>query len=348
MVEREQGKRVPHEESQQEKTAGPAGAEPRGVLAMLRKLFGYRLSGVVSAAIVVVILSSITSEYFLTPYNITIIIRDLAFIGLVALGQTMVLLTGEIDLSVGAVAGLCAVTAGVFMVQFHYPPFLTVFAGIGVGALCGLINGLLVTKLRLNALVVTLGTMGIFSGLNLVVTRGKAITGIPKQIYFLGQGIVLGVPMPLVIMVAVLVFISVLSAKTAFGRHLYAIGDNMEAARLVGIRADRIKATAFVISGALSAMAGILMVARLGSAQPSIGQVWQLPSIAAAVIGGVALTGGVGHPIGSIVGAVIIGVIENIIILLGVSPYWQTVVSGSVVVIAISIDAIQRRISCAH
>jgi ribose transport system permease protein len=314
-------------------------SQPRNIV---RRIFSKKISGVFTALVFLTVLSSLFSEHFLSTYNITIIIRNLAFIGLVALGQTMVLLTGEIDISVGAVAGLAAVASGILMVDFHFPPIPTVFIGLFLGCLCGALNGVLVTQLRLNALVVTLGTMGIFSGLNLVVTKGKAITGIPNQIYFLGQGVLFGLPMPLVIMLLMMGLLSFIANKTAFGRHLYAIGSNVEAAKLVGIRVDIIKISAFVMASLLSAAAGILMVARLGSAQPAIGQIWLLPSIAAAVIGGTALTGGEGTPAGTIIGAAIIGVIENIIILVGVSPYWQTVVSGAVVVIAISIDSIQR------
>jgi ribose transport system permease protein len=314
-------------------------------LEILKKIFSRKLSGVTTAFAVITVLSGLLSENFFTPYNITIIIRNLAFIGLITLGQTTVLLTGEIDLSVGSVAGLSAVASGILMVQYNFPPILTLLIGLSLGCLCGFINGLLVTQLRLNALVVTLGTMGIFSGMNLVVTKGKAITGIPSHIYFLGQGSVLGLPAPLIIMVIVLLLLTLVFAKTTFGRHLYALGSNLEAARLVGLRVGAIKITAFVISSLLASMAGILMMARLGSAQPAIGQIWLLPSIAAAVIGGTALTGGIGTAVGSIIGAAIIGVIENIIILIGVSPYWQTVVSGGVVVVAISIDSVQRMVA---
>jgi ribose transport system permease protein len=257
----------------------------------------------------------------------------------------MVLLTGEIDLSVGAVAGLCSVVAGKLMVEFDLPPLLSIIIALILGCGCGFTNGLLVTKLRLNALVVTLGTMGVYSGLNLVITKGKSITDIPTHIYFLGQGMLFEIPFPLYIMLAFLIILTFIANNTPFGRHLYATGSNIEAAEIVGLKVDAIKIGAFIISSLLSAIAGILMIARLGSAQPAIGQAWLLPSIAAAVIGGTALTGGEGMPLGSILGAAIIGIIENTIILLGVSPYWQTVVSGAVVVAAVSIDSIQRMIA---
>jgi ribose transport system permease protein len=309
---------------------------------LTKKLFSKKISGVLTAFIVITLFSSILSKNFLTSYNIEIIARNLAFIGLVTLGQTTVLFTGEIDLSVGAVAGLSAVTSGILMVNLGFPSIPTIFIGLLLGCVCGLLNGLLVTKLRLNALVVTLGTMGIYSGLNLVVTKGISVTNIPKNIYFLGQGMISIIPMPLIMMLLILFILAFLMSKSIFGRNLYAIGSNIDAARLMGLRVDFIKTIAFIISSLLSAVAGILMVARLGSAQPAIGQVWLIPSIAASVIGGTSLAGGEGTPFGVIIGAAIIGIIENIIILAGVSPYWQTVVSGAVVVAAISIDSIQR------
>lgn len=317
----------------------------KGLKELVKTAFSKKIAGVLSALIAITIFSSILSPHFLTSYNITIIIRELAFIGIVTLGQTMVLLTGEIDLSVGAVAGFCSVMAGKLMVELNVSPLLSIILALILGSLCGLINGLLVTKLKLNALVVTLGTMGVYSGLNLVITKGKSITDIPAHIYFLGQGMLLEIPFPLYIMLAILIVLTFTAYSTTYGRHLYATGSNIEAAEIVGLRVDAIKIGAFIISSLLATIAGILMIARLGSAQPAIGQAWLLPSIAAAVIGGTALTGGEGIPLGSILGAAIIGVIENTIVLLGVSPYWQTVVSGSVVVAAVSIDSMRRMIA---
>ena len=310
-----------------------------------RKALSYRLTGVILALFVLVLFSGIVSPNFLSPYNIIIMLRTLAFVGLVALGQTVVLLLGELDLSVGAVAGFTAITSGLLMVQFSVSPWIAIFLGLCEGALCGFLNGLLITKLRLNALVATLGMMGVFQGLNLVVSRGKAIIGIPNSIYFLGQGSLLGVPVPAVIMILLTIMLSIVLKWTAFGRYIFAIGNNREAARLIGIKVDRIRISAFMLCSVLSSIAGILMVARLGSAQPQVGEIWQLSSIASPVIGGTALTGGLGSAFGGMIGAAIIGVIENIIILFGVSPYWQSVVSGLVVVAAISIDSIQRMVS---
>ena len=301
------------------------------------------MGGVIAALVVIFVISCFLSEHFLTSFNMVIIARSLAFVGLITIGQSMLLILGELDLSVGAIGGLCGVTGGILMVQLGLNPWLSLVLCLVLGTACGLLNGLLVTGLRLHSLVLTIGMAGVYGGANLVVTKGVAITGIPTGIGFLGRGSVIGLPVPFIVMIICLAVAAFLVFKTRFGRYIYAIGNNHAAASMLGIRVNTIQVAVFAIAGFLSALAGILMVARLGTAQPSIGDAWVLPSIAASVIGGVATTGGVGSPVGAIFGAAIIGIIENIIVLFGVSPYWQAVVSGAIVVLAISFDSLSRR-----
>ncbi|MCW2308430.1 ABC transporter permease [Rhodobium gokarnense] len=301
------------------------------------------LLGVLTALIVIFVVSCMLSPHFLTPYNMTIMARTLAFVGLVTLGQSMLMILGELDLSLGAIAGLCGVVGGIMMVQMGWNPWLSLALCLALGTFCGMFNGFLVVALRLHSLVLTIGMAGVYGGANLVATKGVAITGIPDAISFLGKSAPYGVPVPFMILVVALIVITFMAVKTPFGRYLYAIGNNPPAARMLGIRVDTIRVLVFAAAGFLSALAGMLMVARLGTAQPSIGEGWVLAPIAASVIGGVATTGGVGSPIGAILGAAIIGIIENIIVLFGVSPYWQSVVSGAIVVLAISFDSISRR-----
>jgi ribose transport system permease protein len=309
---------------------------------MLRSLLASQITGVFGILIAMIIISHFLSPTFLTGYNMTIIMRALAFAGIVALGQCLLLILGELDLSIGAIAGLCAVVGGMLMVQAKLDPFLAFGLCLLLGVACGFINGMLVAGLRLNALVATIGMTGIYAGINLVATQGKAITGIPQAILFLGKGDIAGMPIPFLFLLAVAIIITLLALCTPFGRYIYAIGNNREAAQMLGIKVNKVRVICFMIAGLLSSLAGMLMVARLGSAQPSIGNVWVMASIAAPVIGGVATTGGVGNPLGALIGAAIIAVIENIIVLLGVSPYWQTIVSGAIVVLAISFDSIHR------
>ena len=309
---------------------------------MLRSLLASQITGVFGILIAMIIISHFLSPTFLTGYNLTIIMRALAFAGIVALGQCLLLILGELDLSIGAIAGLCAVVGGMLMVQAKLDPFIAFGLCLLVGVACGFINGMLVAGLRLNALVATIGMTGIYAGINLVATQGKAITGIPQSILFLGKGDIAGIPIPFLFLLAVAIIITLLALCTPFCRYIYAIGNNREAAQMLGIKVNKVRVICFMIAGLLASLAGMLMVARLGSAQPSIGNVWVMASIAAPVIGGVATTGGVGNPLGALIGAAIIAVIENIIVLLGVSPYWQTIVSGAIVVLAISFDSIHR------
>lgn len=302
-----------------------------------------RIGGVLLALILIIVTAHFLSPYFLTEFNLKSVIRSLAFISIVAIGQAGLLIIGELDLSVGAMAGLTGILGGLMMVNYGVPPFLALFFCLCIGALLGIFNGLLVTKLKLHSLVVTIGTTGIFTGLNLVLSKGKAITGIPKEILFFGQSDVFGkLPFPFVVMLGVLAIYLVATSLTPFGRYMYAIGNSLETARILGIRVDLVRISVFMIAGILSALAGILMLARLGSAQPTIGDTWVLNSIAAPVIGGVPTTGGMGSPFGALLGAAIIGVIENLIVLKNVSPYWQTAVSGTIVVCAIALDSFSR------
>ena len=314
------------------------------VVALFRRIFAFRLLGVFFALLVLVGVSGLISENFLSPYNIKIIIRSLAFVGLVALGQTVLLLLGDIDLSVGAVAGLSAVIAGSFMVFLKLNPVISLILTLLLGLLCGVINGTIITKLRLNSLVVTLGMMGIYKGMNLVITKGQAITSLPESVVSIAQNDLLGFPIPFVVMLFFLICLSLVLSYTPYGRYVYATGCNREAAKIIGIKTDRIRIISFAIAALLSSIAGILMMARMGSAQPQIGDIWQMSSIASPVIGGTALTGGIGSPLGAIIGAAIIGVVENIIVIVGVSPYWQTAVSGAVVVLAVAIDSVRGMI----
>lgn len=292
-----------------------------------------------------IIIASIFSPYFMTAYNIRSQAREFAFLGIVALGQACILLLGEIDLTVGTTSALCGVIAGIFMVRTNFNPFVIFILILILGAFIGFINGALVTGLRLNSLVVTIGMVGILNGVNLTITKGQAVLNIPESIYFLGKGSLGPLPMPFVIMLVVLVIVMIIVKLTRLGRYMYAIGNNRETAKILGLPVTPVRIFAFSFAGMLYALAGLIMIARLGTAQPSIGSEWALNSIAAGVIGGISLVGGIGNPLGAIIGVAIIIVIQNIIVLFGVSPYLQTAVSGIVVVAAISFDSITNMVS---
>ena len=292
--------------------------------------------------LLMIIIASVASPYFLDMYNLQSLIRDLAFIGMIGIAQSLLLLIGELDLSVGKIASLCGILAGMMMVNYGINPWLALALALLLGLVFGCINGLIITKLRLNSMVATIGMQGVYGGINLVLTKGKAITGIPEDIYILGRGNLGPVPFPFVFCVGVLILILFMVKKTKTGRYIYAIGNSREAAKILGIKVDKIRVMIYAIVGLISSLAGILYVARLGSSQSAIGENWPMNSIAASVIGGVSLTGGIGNPAGALIGAAIISIIQNMIVLFGVNVYWQSAVSGIVVVIAISFSSISE------
>ena len=295
--------------------------------------------------ILLVVIATVFSPYFLTPFNLQSLTRDIAFVGMIAVAQSMLLLIGELDLSVGKMATLSGILSGILMIYLGWDPYLSFFLGLVAGLILGTINGWIITKLRLNAMVTTIGMQGVYGGITLVITKGRAITGIPDVIYFLGKGLVFGVPVPFIIAIVVMIVATLFVAKTKTGRYIYAIGNSREAAEILGIRVNKIRRIIYTIVGFVSALAGMLYVARLGSAQASIGEKWPMNSIAASVIGGVLLTGGVGNPVGAFIGAAIICVISNVIVLFGVNIYWQDAVSGIVVVLAIALPSIMNIIN---
>ena len=291
--------------------------------------------------IIMFIIACMGSPYFLDVYNIQSLLRDLAIIGMIGIAQSLLLLVGELDLSVGKIATLCGILSGMLMIYAKINPWVALICGIIFGIFFGLLNGLIITKLRLNSMVATIGMQGVYGGINLVLTKGKAITGIPEQIQFLGKGSLGIVPMPFIFCIIVLVLVLFLVKKTKTGRYIYAIGNSREAATILGIKVDQIRVFIYVVVGLISSLAGLLYVCRLGSAQSTLGESWPMNSIAASVIGGVSLNGGIGNPAGALIGAAIISIISNMIVF-GVNAYWQQAVSGIVVVLAISFSSIME------
>ncbi|MBS6728600.1 ABC transporter permease [Lachnoanaerobaculum orale] len=292
--------------------------------------------------IIMFVIACIGSPYFLDVYNIQSLLRDLAIIGMIGIAQSLLLLVGELDLSVGKIATLCGILSGMLMIYAKINPWLALICGLIFGIFFGLLNGLIITKLRLNSMVATIGMQGVYGGINLVLTKGKAITGIPEQIQFLGKGSLGIVPMPFIFCIIVLILVLFLVKKTKTGRYIYAIGNSREAATILGIKVDQIRVFIYVVVGLISSLAGLLYVCRLGSAQSTLGESWPMNSIAASVIGGVSLNGGIGNPAGALIGAAIISIISNMIVLFGVNAYWQQAVSGIVVVLAISFSSIME------
>jgi len=276
---------------------------------------------------------------FGSQYNISTLSRTIAFTTIVAFGQTLVLLTGGIDLSVAGIAGMSGILAAWMMVNTSLPPLVCIVIIIACAFACGCINGLLITRMKMVPFVVTLATGSIFTGIIYVVTKGSPIMGIPKTATVLGQGMLFNViPYPAIAMIVFGAVLMYVLKYTPFGRYIYAVGGNENAARIAGIKVGEITTIVYGISSTMAAIAGILITCRLGTAQPTVGADWVMPSVTAACIGGTSLSGGRGGIGGSIVGGVFMSVISNAIVVMEISPYWEKVIIGIVILAAIAID----------
>ena len=296
--------------------------------------------------VVSVVITAIAPRFFQVS-NLAVIVRGVAFVALVSLGQMTALIGGVIDLSVGATAGLAGMCVGLIINKTTLNPYLAMSAGLLVGAMIGLINGILVSKIDLNPFIVTLSMSFVINGAILVLTGGWAIPNMPETIQWIGKGSVGPLPIPTLITVIVAALLAFFLNRTYLGRHIFAMGGNKDAAILVGIPVKRLIVIVYIISGTLSAMAGVMMLARLASGQPTVGAGWMLPSFAAPILGGAALNGGAGSVLGTLVGATIMAVIQNGIVMTGLSVYWENVVVGLVLIAAIIIDRVRRRSSLA-
>jgi len=301
----------------------------------------------------VILLSFLTKGTFLQPQNLINVIRQVAAIGIIATGMTFVIIINGIDLSVGSIVAVSAVVssslaqtpeASVIMYPgLQLPVIVAILSGLLVGGLLGLINGSLIAGFKIAPFIATLGMMTAARGLALIYSNGRPISRLSPAFNFIGQGDFLFIPVPIWILAIVAVSAHIILNFTRFGRHTYAIGGNEQAARVSGIHLNRIKVGIFALSGLLAGLAGIMLAARIGSGNPQLGTGIELDAITAAVIGGTSFNGGIGTVWGTIVGALIIGIINNGLDLLNVSPFMQQVVKGSIIVLAIIIDERKNR-----
>jgi len=310
----------------------------------ISELFKSTTFAVLIITFLIAIVVHVMTRNFFSSYNISTVVRQISFIALVSFGQTLVLLTGGIDLSVASIAAICSMSTALLMTRAGINPFISIFIALFLGALLGCINGLLIHHLELTPFIVTLATGSIFTGIVYVITRGMPITGIPSSVAIIGQGMLGGIlPYPTIIMFIILILIVLMLKYTSFGRHIYAIGGNEYASSIVGVRVGYVKVAVYTLSGLLASLAGVLMVLRLASSQVNIGEDWNMPSITAAVLGGTSMSGGSGNVVGSFVGALLMGVLNNSITLLGISSYWNDIVTGGVVLVAVAIDALRDK-----
>lgn len=305
-----------------------------------------------------IVIFSFTSSAFFTVGNGMTVALQVTSIAYLGIGVTCVIITGGIDLSVGAILALAGVVAAL-AVKAGVPVPLAMLAGLLVGALCGLINGLCVTVLKLPPFIATLGMMLVARGVALQITDAKAIGGLGESFAELGNGslwrvvnigadgfpdvVFVGIPYPVLLMVVLAVAVSILLNRATLGRHLYAVGSNMEAARLSGVNVQRVTLFAYVFSGLMAGLTGCVLMSRLVTAQPSEGLMYELDAIAAAVIGGTSLSGGVGTISGTVIGAFVIGILRNGLNMAGVSAFTQQILIGLVILLAVWIDQMRHR-----
>ena len=307
-----------------------------------REQFETQALSVFVALVGMVIGLSILTPHFLTTENIFSVFRSFSFVAILAIGETLTILTAGIDLSVGSILGLSGCLAALAMHAGWGDP-LAVALGLLGGTFLGFVNGFLITWLNLAPFIVTLGMLSIARGLAYVVTRGWPISGFSDSFMFFGQGSIWLIPVPVIIMTVFALLMGLLLNHTVWGRQLYAIGGNEEAARLSGVRISRAKILAYTLSGFSAALTGILLMARLGVSQSVAGQGYELDAIAAAVIGGTSLMGGEGTVSGVVIGAAIMGVLRNGLVLLGVSAFWQQVAIGTVIILAVAVDRLRKK-----
>lgn len=296
--------------------------------------------GTIIAILVLSLFLGIQRPTFFSFANLTFVARGFSFIALAALGISFVIITGGIDLSVGSVMGLCGVVAALLSSKGVHPLFVIIIS-LALGFLIGLVNGILISKLDLAPFIVTLGMLSIGRGFVYVVTQGWPLQGFAPSLLFLGQGNFLAIPMPVVIMLIFLIITHIALRYTKYGWYIYSIGGNEEATRLSGVNVSTVKMFAYALSGVFAGLSGLLMTARLGVGEATTGLSYELNVIAAVVIGGVSLNGGKGSALSALLGATLMGILRNGLVLLGVSSFWQQIVIGTVIILAVLLDRLR-------
>lgn len=298
--------------------------------------------GTVVAAVALFLFFSLVTDSFFTPYNLFNLGRNLSVNIFIALGQAVVMIVGGMNLSLGAIGGLATITTGMMMENFGLPSWIAVLGAFAVGMFAGWLNGIVITRTRLNSFIVTLATSFIFTGLVNGISKGYPFTKIPENFTLLGQGGVGGVPYLFIAMIALLSFLFYFFRYTVTGRRLLATGGNLQAARLSGINTDKMIVLANMLSGLFAALAALCWISRMGSAQPATGSNWMIVSFAVAVIGGTALAGGAISPIGLFFGGLIMVLIQNGLILIQVDVYFEQTFLGIIILLAVLFGQIRE------
>ncbi|MGE0971535.1 ABC transporter permease [Klebsiella sp. WOUb02] len=292
-----------------------------------------------------------SSNYFLSDENMLIVLRQVSINGILAIGMTFVIITAGVDLSVGSVLALSGIVAarfatnnsGLAIGDTATAVMMPLIVALAIGIVCGLINGTVLSRYRLQPFIVTMGMLSAARGLTMLTTNGNPVSQLNSDFRWLGNGYVGGIPVPVIIFILLFALAWLLLNKTIFGRYVYAVGGNPKSARTSGISVIRIKVLVYTLCGALAGIAGLILTARTGSAQTNAGAGYELDAIAAVVIGGTSMAGGVGTLVGTFFGVLIIGVMNNGLDLLGVQSYYQQIIKGALIVVAVLLDPSRKQ-----
>jgi len=310
---------------------------------LFRRLFAVPEVGVLIPLLLFIVLFDVLNPVFLSWPNLSTMLRAMSFIGVIVMGQSFLLISGAFDLSVGSTAGLASIITSSLMVNFHFSVSVAILGGLLTGVLVGLVNSFVVIKLGVPAFIATLGMMNITKGITFLISKGYTIYPLPESIQKFGLAEPFDTSWSFVIFVVMAIIFTFVLNKTTYGRSLYVVGGNPEVARLAGINPSIIQLSGFILTGLCSSLAGILMMSRIVTGNPTIGLGWEMNVIAGVVIGGVSLFGGAGSIPGAVIGLLIMQVVTNGLVVIKVDPYFQTVAIGLIMIIAVAIDIFRRK-----
>lgn len=301
----------------------------------------WRDMGTVLGLLLMVVVFASMTDVFLTQRNLVNILQQSSINACIAIGMTLVIISGGIDLSVGPAAALSAVLSASLLMA-GYPVPVVILGAISIGLACGFLNGLLIAFAGLQPFIVTLGTLSLFRALALIYTGGSPVLGLPNEFRQIFSSYIFGLPVPVIVVGVLAIAATVLLKKTPLGEYILAVGGNEEAARVSGVPIERTKVITYMISGGLASLAAVILIARLGAAEPTLGNLWELEAIAASAIGGASLMGGKGSIFGTILGAIVLGAMRNGLTLLNVQAFYQLLATGIIIILAMLVDRLAR------
>ena len=316
---------------------------PANFLGVVARVARFRELGIILAIVVMGLLIEVETKSFLGAYNLATLLVQFAMFGILAIGETFVILTAGIDLSVGAVTAFSAVLSSMMVVNFHFPTLLAIVLILVIGAVIGLLHALFIVRAGITPFIVTLASMSIFEGLTLYITQGFPVTNLPPSYLWLGSSAIVGIPTPFWLLAVYFGLVWLVIYRTPLGRHVFAVGGNAQASRLSGVRVDHVLTFVYVVSAVSASLVGVVLAGWLGEGQPGAASGWELQAIAATIIGGTSLFGGIGSLLGALLGAVFMSTLSDGMVLLNISSYLQQLVLGVVILVAVVFAMWQTR-----